>query len=311
MGEMAVFPALLAASTDPHQACPPLFNTAPHAREDRARSGPAAPASSAQLAQVVAPRVDERHDGQELHAPQIRVLVPSRWMAWPSPVTARGWRIWRRCCTSVPVAPPMCCAPTWTHSTLDTRHPQRPPARPAPRAGQRPDRTLYVPRRRLGEDPYRLSPAVRCDWSDFLHLVEHALPTAQPPCPTWSRHSAWSADALRRPALPWAEPHQQEMTTRIIDVAHTVATTARPPAPPRPQQSPPGHRHWPRRRRQRRTAVRDWMRIGTRPTTVRTPHRHHPHPAGQQDAGRLARERNRATHQRPLGKHPTRRRLRL
>ncbi|MGC9479670.1 bacterial transcriptional activator domain-containing protein, partial [Streptomyces sp. WG4] len=24
--------------------------------------------------------------------------------------------------------------------------------------------------------------------------------------------------------LPWAEPYQQEMTTRIIDVAHTVAT---------------------------------------------------------------------------------------
>lgn len=24
--------------------------------------------------------------------------------------------------------------------------------------------------------------------------------------------------------LPWAEPYQQEMTTRIVDVAHTVAT---------------------------------------------------------------------------------------
>ncbi|MEV0186871.1 bacterial transcriptional activator domain-containing protein [Streptomyces sp. NPDC050625] len=31
--------------------------------------------------------------------------------------------------------------------------------------------------------------------------------------------------------LPWAEPHQQEMTTSILDVAHTVATQRTPPGP--------------------------------------------------------------------------------
>ena len=31
--------------------------------------------------------------------------------------------------------------------------------------------------------------------------------------------------------LPWAEPYQQEMTTRIIDVAHTVATYRTSPGP--------------------------------------------------------------------------------
>ncbi|MCF2435642.1 bacterial transcriptional activator domain-containing protein [Streptomyces thinghirensis] len=30
---------------------------------------------------------------------------------------------------------------------------------------------------------------------------------------------------------PWAEPHQQEMTTRIVDVAHTVATHRTAPGP--------------------------------------------------------------------------------
>ncbi|MEV0186854.1 hypothetical protein AB0I54_47965 [Streptomyces sp. NPDC050625] len=31
--------------------------------------------------------------------------------------------------------------------------------------------------------------------------------------------------------LPWAEPYQQEMITRIIDVAHTVATYRTPTGP--------------------------------------------------------------------------------
>ncbi|MEV0186855.1 hypothetical protein AB0I54_47970 [Streptomyces sp. NPDC050625] len=38
--------------------------------------------------------------------------------------------------------------------------------------------SLYVPRRRSGEDPYRLSQSVRCDWTRFLQLVERVLPQA-------------------------------------------------------------------------------------------------------------------------------------
>ncbi|WP_374227542.1 hypothetical protein [Streptomyces sp. AC627_RSS907] len=34
-----------------------------------------------------------------------------------------------------------------------------------------------VPHRETGQDPYRISPAVRCDWTRFLQLVERALPS--------------------------------------------------------------------------------------------------------------------------------------
>ncbi|MFJ9753129.1 hypothetical protein [Streptomyces chartreusis] len=33
-----------------------------------------------------------------------------------------------------------------------------------------------MPRRSSGEDPYRFSPRMRCDWSRFPQLVERALP---------------------------------------------------------------------------------------------------------------------------------------
>ncbi|MFE0547449.1 hypothetical protein [Streptomyces sp. NPDC058891] len=228
MGEMAVFPALLAASTDP--AAPGLPTAVQHRtptpEKDRARSGPAAPASSAQLAQVVAPRVDERHDGQELHAPQIRVLGPIE--VDGVAFTGHGPRMahlaallyFRPGRTADVLCADMDPLNPWTPATLNAR------LQGLRRAlGNDPTGTPYVPRRRSGEDPYRLSPAVRCDWSDFLHLVEHALPHG-----TTALHDLEQALGLVRGRpfgtrpLPWAEPHQQEMTTRIIDVAHTVAT---------------------------------------------------------------------------------------
>lgn len=43
--------------------------------------------------------------------------------------------------------------------------------------GNDPDCNPYVPCRKSGQDPYRLSPAVRCDWTRFQQLAEHALPT--------------------------------------------------------------------------------------------------------------------------------------
>ncbi|WP_405654096.1 hypothetical protein [Streptomyces sp. NBC_00019] len=90
----------------------------------------------------------------------------------------------------------------------------------------------YVLRRSTGDDPYRLSPAVRCDWTRFLQLAEHALP--QGPAGVPDLEKALSLVRGRpfggRP-LPWAEPFQQEMITRIIDVAHAVATHRTPPGP--------------------------------------------------------------------------------
>ncbi|MFL6110275.1 MAG: bacterial transcriptional activator domain-containing protein, partial [Catenulispora sp.] len=91
---------------------------------------------------------------------------------------------------------------------------------------------LYVPRRKAGEDPYRLAGGVRCDWTRFLQLVERALPLG--PAGLTDLEKALAL-VRGRPfggkPLPWAEPYQQEMVTRIIDVAHTVATYRTPAGP--------------------------------------------------------------------------------
>ncbi|WP_231157069.1 LysM peptidoglycan-binding domain-containing protein [Streptomyces sp. CNZ748] len=98
--------------------------------------------------------------------------------------------------------------------------------------GNDPDGNPYVPRRKTGQDPYRLSPAVRCDWTHFLQLVEHALPTGPASLPDLEKAlSLVRGRPFGSAPLPWAEPYQQEMTTRIIDVAHTVATYRTSPGP--------------------------------------------------------------------------------
>jgi two-component SAPR family response regulator len=100
--------------------------------------------------------------------------------------------------------------------------------------GNDPDGNPYVPRRKTGQDPYRLSPAVRCDWTRFLQLVEHALPTGPAGLPDLERAlSLVRGKPFGGAPLPWAEPYQQEMTTRIVDVAHTVATYRTAPGPHR------------------------------------------------------------------------------
>jgi hypothetical protein len=100
--------------------------------------------------------------------------------------------------------------------------------------GNDPDGNPYVPRRKTGDDPYRLSPAVRCDWTRFLQLVEHALPTGPAGLPDLERAlSLVRGRPFGGAPLPWAEPYQQEMTTRIVDVAHTVATYRTTPGPHR------------------------------------------------------------------------------
>ncbi|MDX3262913.1 LysM peptidoglycan-binding domain-containing protein [Streptomyces sp. MI02-2A] len=227
-GEMAVFPALLAASTDP--AAPGLpgavQHPAPETEKDRAGAGPAAPARAVPAAQSVTSRVDGSDNGQEPHAPQIRVLGPIE--VDGVAFTGHGPRMahlaallyFRPGRTADVLCADMDPLNPWTPATLNAR------LQGLRRAlGNDPSGAPYVPRRRLGEDPYRLSPAVRCDWSDFLHLVEHALPHGPA-----ALHDLEQALGLVRGRpfgarpVPWAEPHQQEMATRIIDVAHTVAT---------------------------------------------------------------------------------------
>ncbi|MCX5327812.1 LysM peptidoglycan-binding domain-containing protein [Streptomyces sp. NBC_00140] len=83
----------------------------------------------------------------------------------------------------------------------------------------------YVLRRSTGDDPYRLSPAVRCDWTRFLQLAERALPQGPAGVPDLEKAlSLVRGRPFGGNPLPWAEPFQQEMITRIIDVAHTTAT---------------------------------------------------------------------------------------
>ncbi|MGW7425761.1 LysM peptidoglycan-binding domain-containing protein [Streptomyces sp. NPDC054813] len=244
-----VFPALLAASADPSglrllptatpataagddpgpgtEAVPsPSASVPPAAAETTVGDEvPEADAAEASLEEHEAPEAEER-EAHDLHAPEIRVLGPVEVTGVDS--TGHGPRMAQLaallffrpgrsadvlCSDMDPVSP-------WSSSTLNAR------LQGLRRSlGNDPAGNPYVPRRSSGEDPYQLAPGVRCDWSRFLQLVERALPLG----PSGLTDLEKALTLVRgRPfggkALPWAEPYQQEMVTRIIDVAHTVAT---------------------------------------------------------------------------------------
>lgn len=242
-----VFPALLAATSDPAglrllPTTSAQANTQPG--PDTATTPPAPePAAAAHTTAEEAADADDREDPAEerneeceahdLHAPEIRVLGPVEVTGVDS--TGHGPRMAQLaallffrpgrsadalCSDMDPVSP-------WSLSTLNAR------MQGLRRSlGNDPAGDPYVPRRKTGESPYRLSPSVRCDWTRFLQLVERALPLG--PAGLTDLERALTLVRGRpfggRP-LPWAEPYQQEMITRIIDVAHTVATHRTPPGP--------------------------------------------------------------------------------
>ncbi|MEU6371231.1 bacterial transcriptional activator domain-containing protein [Streptomyces sp. NPDC046931] len=218
-----VFPALLAASTDPSGLR--LHSPAPSPAGLEDKTGPDTDPAEASEADEC-----EAHD---LHAPEIRVLGPVEVTGVGS--TGHGPRMAQLaallyfrpghsadvlCADMDPVSP-------WPTSTLNARMQGLRSS-----LGSDPAGNLYVPRRKTGEDPYRLSPGVRCDCTRFLQLAESALPLG----PSGLTHLEKALALVRgkpfggRP-LPWAEPHQQQMSTRIIDVAHTVATYRIPQGP--------------------------------------------------------------------------------
>jgi nucleoid-associated protein YgaU len=243
------FPALVAATTDPSGLR--LLPTAivPAQDHDEPGTGTDAAFSAASQATVgedVAaangtedstedhemPQV-EMSETHALHAPEIRVLGPVEVTGVDS--TGHGPRMAQLaalllfrpgrsadvlCADMDPVNP-------WSVSTLNAR------VGGLRRClGSDPTGNPYVPRRSSGEDPYRLSPIVRCDWMRFLQLVERALPLGPTGLPDLEK----SLGLVRgRPfggkPLPWAEPYQQEMITRIIDVAHAVAAYRTPAGP--------------------------------------------------------------------------------
>ncbi|MFF7145726.1 LysM peptidoglycan-binding domain-containing protein [Streptomyces sp. SID2888] len=250
-----VFPALIAASTDP--SGPRLLSPATSSTGLEAGAGsgaeaavPSAPAFSAAAdatdtaeaaeaddpgAAVEEPTVPEAEEceAHDLHAPEIRVLGPVEVTGVAS--TGHGPRMAQLaallffrpgrsadvlCADMDPVKP-------WSTSTLNARMQGLRTS-----LGSDPSGNLYVPRRKTGEDPYQLAPGVRCDWTRFLQLVERALPLG----PSGLTDLEKALTLVRgkpfggRP-LPWAEPYQQEMITRIIDVAHTVAIYRIPTGP--------------------------------------------------------------------------------
>ncbi|GAA5079086.1 hypothetical protein [Streptomyces similanensis] len=240
-----VFPALLAADTDPSGLRLPS-PTAASARPD-GQTGPdttaAAPADGAEQDSSGAaetPKTDtpataalEAREAQDPHAPEIRVLGPVEVTGVNS--TGHGPRMAQLaallyfrpgrnadalCADMDPVSP-------WSTSTLNARIQGLRSS-----LGSDPCGNPYVPRRKSGEDPYRLTPAVRCDWTRFLQLVERALPLGPPGLPDLEKAlSLVRGRPFGGRPLPWAEPCQQEMITRIIDVAHTVATYRTPAGP--------------------------------------------------------------------------------
>ncbi|MEU8576356.1 hypothetical protein [Streptomyces asoensis] len=208
-----VFPALIGATTDPAGL---RLSPAGHAPAEATPTAGTAP---------TAPPDTEVGEVPDLHAPEIRVLGPVQVTGVDS--TGHGPRMAQLaallyfrpgrsadvlCCDMDPLSP-------WSPSTLNARmHDLR------RSLGNDPAGHPYVPRRKSAQDPYRLAPSVRCDWSRFLHLVEHALPQGPAGLPQLEK----ALELVRgRPfggrPLPWAEPNQQEMITRIIDTAHTVA----------------------------------------------------------------------------------------
>ncbi|MEU0047311.1 hypothetical protein [Streptomyces werraensis] len=243
-----VFPALLAASTDPAglrllpTADAPSPDKSPHNQNKRTQQAPDAAAVPAAAA---AEPDDEHSDGEsktpnagtsathDPHAPEIRVLGPVEVTGVDSSghgprmaqlATLLYFRPGRRadvlCEAMDPISP-------WSTSTLNAR------LQGLRRClGNDPDGQPYVPRRSSSEDPYRLAPGVRCDWSRFLHLVERALPLGPAGLPDLEKAlTLVRGKPFGSKPLPWAEPLAQEMTTRIIDVAHTVATYRTPVGP--------------------------------------------------------------------------------
>ncbi|MGW7127943.1 LysM peptidoglycan-binding domain-containing protein [Streptomyces bobili] len=229
-----VFPALLAASTDPTGLrLLPTATPVPQAADD---SEPKETDHQHAAVEVTAPEVEtvaRESAAHDLHAPEIRVLGPVEVTGVDS--TGHGPRMAQLaallffrpgrsadvlCADMDPVSP-------WGLSTLNSR------IQGLRRSlGSDPDGNPYVPRRKTGEDPYLLAPGVRSDWTRFLQLVERALPLG--PSGLTDLEKALTLVRGRpfggRP-LPWAEPYAQEMITRIIDVAHTVATYRTPAGP--------------------------------------------------------------------------------
>ncbi|MFJ8034734.1 hypothetical protein [Streptomyces sp. NPDC096032] len=231
-----VFPALttaLAHTTAPDRtdSTGPRNNPAGSDRAHRAAptarpTTPAAPCGPLSAAHPSAASSTPR-------APQIRVLGPIEVDGVPhtghGPRTAQlaALLYFRPGRTADTLCADMDPTTPWTTATLSARLHQLRRA-----LGNTPDGDPYVPRRQHADDPYRLHPAIRCDWTEFRTLTDHALDQGAD-----GLNALEAALGLVRGRpfgsrpLPWTEPHSQELTTRIIHTADVIARLRTPPGP--------------------------------------------------------------------------------
>ncbi|WP_369228461.1 hypothetical protein AB5J52_48310 (plasmid) [Streptomyces sp. R39] len=245
-----VFPALLAATADPSglrllpaatpshgpgsgsgPAVSPASTNTVTASSNAVENTPGTDSSKAARGHTTSVGHDEK--AHDLAAPEIRVLGPvevtgvSTTGHGPRMAQLAALLFFRPGRSAVGLCEDMDPVSPWSTSTLNARMQGL-----RSQLGSDPAGNPYVPRRKSSEDPYRLSPKIRCDWIRFLQLVENALPLGPAGLPdleealTMVRGRPFGG----RP-LPWAEPYQQEMITRIIDTAHTVATYRTPDGP--------------------------------------------------------------------------------
>ncbi|MFD7163642.1 LysM peptidoglycan-binding domain-containing protein [Streptomyces violascens] len=240
---LGAFPALVTASTDPAalhlvparpQASSPQPADTPRTSGTSGTEAEASePVPSTGSAAPVGEGEGEAQEAHDLHAPEISVLgpvhVPGVSSSGHGPRAAQlaallffkpGRRADTLCVDMDPLAP-------WSKKTLDSRLGDLRRG-----FGDDPHGNPYVPRRTARDDTYNLSPQVRCDWGRFEQLAERAL-AGGPACVGDLERALGlvRGKPFGANALPWALPHQQEMITRIIDVAHTVATWRLAPGP--------------------------------------------------------------------------------
>ncbi|MEU4087643.1 LysM peptidoglycan-binding domain-containing protein [Streptomyces aureus] len=230
----AVFPALLQASADPASlTLLPPHTTAPLDIQNlqdgaSARGGERESHAAGTQPHAPAPTAgtdSEKEDLRNPGGPEIRVLGPVEVDGVAH--TGHGPR-------SAQLAALLHFRPARTAdvlcSAMDPIHPWSPATLNARLQGLRralgndPNGNPYVPRRQSGDTPYQLADSVRCDWTRFLELAERALPHGPDQLPDLEEALSLVRGrpfGTRAPA--WALPFQQEMITRIIDVAHTVA----------------------------------------------------------------------------------------
>ncbi|MFD8118639.1 hypothetical protein [Streptomyces microflavus] len=184
---------------------------------DDAEAGPSAAVSGAGKDEPGA-----EDSGEESQAPEIAVLGPlavsgvttsghgPKVAALAALIHLRPGRSAEFLCTAMdPVTP-------WSTRTLQSRLSEI-----RSRLGTAPDGSPYLPRPAHG---YRFHPDVASDWQRFQHLATRGL--ADPAAGTADLENAMSllrGKPFEGRDFAWADAVQQEMISRIVDTAHTLA----------------------------------------------------------------------------------------